>query len=128
MRQLVSAIENNNIEEIEQIVARHSSSKDFINPVKYIKALIHNTQSTPLGGFENKYYFAADYYIERAQCLQKLNIEIIPSFNNANVDIVSRNVENYGHLMHRCPPGPYYAEKYYGLNFGEWQKLIYGNK
>lgn len=130
LRQLVGAIDNNNVEEIEKIVARHSSSKDFINPVKYIKALIHNTQSKPLGGFENKYYFAADYYTERAQCLQKLNIEIIPSLNNANVGIVSRNVENYGHLMRRSSPDNYYLEKYHGLDFdyAEWHKLFYGNK
>ena len=126
LRQLTNAIDNNHPDEVAQIIQKYGDSNDFINPVKYLKALVHNLSFWQTGGFKinESPTMAADYFIERVSCLKQLNIDCIPSLNNAN-EIIVDGVESFGHLSY-TKTVPYWAEsgKYYDLTFEEWSKLF----
>ena len=123
LRLLVDAIDNNKTDDLNSIISKYSTSKDFINPVKYLKGLVHNYAFRTKHSKEGT-SFVLDYFIERSNCLKMLNIKSIPSLNNAGINILPFSPETRGHISNlHTKPWWEFAEKFYGLNSKEWSSL-----
>ena len=123
LRLLINAIDNNKTDELNIIISKYSASQNFINPVKYIKGLVHNKAFSSKSSKDGT-SFALDYFIERSNCLKMLNIETVPSLNNAKINILPYSIETKGHIsveMHT--PWWEAGEKFYGLSYKEWKAL-----
>ncbi len=124
LRVLVNAIDNNNTDEVNNIISKYSGSKDFINPLKYIKGLVHNRAFSSNAGKPGD-SFVLDYFIKRSNCLKMLNIESFPSLNNAQINILPCSSETKGHISNfHAKPWWKIGEQYYGLNYKEWNSLL----
>ena len=117
---LAKALDDNNASLIKAIQTKYANSKDFNNPINYIKALVHSY------AFAHKYKnnLVIEYFLKRKECFDILGLEILPPINHLGKNAV--DIEDGGRIAahHQTYFGD--AGKYYGLEGKEWKKL-FGN-
>jgi hypothetical protein len=118
LRRLSTALDNNSVEEILDIIKVYENNPSFENPKKYIQYLINN-EAPKINGSRivdgrEEYIMGIEYFVERQEVLSLLGLNAIPDIKVYYREYNPNKKYSASHSE---------LAKYYGLTPEQWYNL-----